>query len=301
MNTDPEQKTESTLLPGGHAQTGLKFKLWKYHSIHLNLNYGSYQPLFATLFPSGNNWKNQDATNEQDFDAEFGYTIFSRKLKVEASVYRSQITNRSLVRYSNLNSGDSFGLINGLAEVHQGVELKASYKITRNFQMNVNGSLGDWKYTKDAQATIYDVNKEITSKNELWLNGLRVANAPQLSLFAEAEYRWAHNFYVRLNYYRAEQIYTPFGLYDFNDLSNRSDYKQAQIPKYDLIGFSGNYLLKFRKLPALNLIFGGQNLLDTEYIEQSSTNIPEGNPGYTSNQVYYGTGRTWFVGMKVQF
>jgi outer membrane receptor protein involved in Fe transport len=68
-----------------------------------------------------------------------------------------------------------------------------------------------------------------------------------------------------------------------------------------LIGFSGNYLLKFRKLPTLNLIFGGQNLLDTEYIEQSSTNIPEGNPGYTSNQVFYGTGRTWFVGMKVQF
>jgi outer membrane receptor protein involved in Fe transport len=301
MNTDPEQKTESTLLPAGHAQTGLKFKLWKYHSIHLNLNYGLYQPLFTTLFPSGNNWKNQDATNEQDFDAEFGYTIFSRKLKVEASVYRSQITNRSMVRYSNLNSGDTFGLINGLAELHQGVELKASYKITRNFQLNVNGSLGDWKYAKDAQATVYDVNKEITSKNELWLNGLRVANAPQLSLFAEAEYRWAHNFYVRLNYYRAEQIYTPFGLYDFNDLANRSDYKQAQIPKYDLIGFSGNYLLKFRKLPALNLIFGGQNLLDTEYIEQSSTNIPEGNSSYTANQVYYGTGRTWFVGMKIQF
>lgn len=301
ITTDPEQKTESTLLPAGHAQTGLKFKLWKYHSIHLNLNYGSYQPLFATLFPSGNNWKNQETINEQDFDAEFGYTIFSRKLKVEALAYRSMITNRSMVRYSNLNSGDSFGLINGLAEVHQGVELKASYKITRNLQMNMNGSLGNWKYTKDAQTTVYDVNKEITSKNELWLNGLRVANAPQLSLFAEAEYRWAHNFYVRLNYYRAEQIYTPFGLYDFKDLASRSDYRQAQIPKYDLIGFSGNYMLKYRKLPELNLIFGGQNLLDTEYIEQSSTNIPEGNPSYTSNQVYYGTGRTWFVGMKVQF
>ncbi|MBV5349188.1 TonB-dependent receptor, partial [bacterium] len=301
LATDPDRKTESTLLPGGHAQTGLKFKLWKYHSIHLNLNYGSYQPLFTTLFPFGNNWKNEGAKNEQVFDAEFGYTIFSRKLKVEASAYRSQITNRSMVRYSNLNSGDSFGLINGLAEVHQGVELKASYKITRNFQLNVNGSLGDWKYSKDAQATVYDVNKEITSKNELWLNGLRVANAPQLSLFAEAEYRWAHNFYVRLNYYRAEQIYTPFGLYDFTDLANRSDYKQAQIPKYDLIGFSGNYLLKFRKLPALNLIFGGQNLLDTEYIEQSSTNIPAGELKYTSNQVYYGMGRTWFIGMKIQF
>ena len=167
--------------------------------------------------------------------------------------------------------------------------------------MNVNGSLGDWKYTKDAQAVIYDKNNEITGKNELWLKNLRMANAPQLSLFAEAEYRWAHNFYIRLNYYRAEQIYSPFGLYDFKNLSTRSDFKQAKIPKYDLIGFSGNYLLKIRKFPELNLIFGGQNLLDTEYIEQSSTNIPEGSSGYTSNQVYYGMGRTWFVGLKVQF
>lgn len=301
LATDPDRKTKSDLLPGGHAQTGFNFKFWKYHSIHLNLNYDSYQPLFTTLFPSGNNWKNEGATNEQVFDAELGYTIFSRKLKVEALAYRSQIANRSMVRYANLNADDAFGVVNGLAEIHQGVELKSSYKLTKNLQINLNGSLGDWKYDKDGQATIYDTNKEITAKNGLGIKGLKVANAPQLSLFAEAEYRWAHNFYIRLNYYRAEKIYTPFGLYDFKGLANRSDYHQAQIPKYDLIGFSGNYLLQIRKLPTFNLIFGGQNLLDTEYIEQSSTNIPEGNAGYTSNQVFYGTGRTWFVGMKVQF
>jgi hypothetical protein len=301
LATDPDKKIAANLIPGGHAQTGFNFKLWKYHSIHLNLTYGSYQPLFTTLFPAGNNWKNDGAKNEQVFDAELGYILFSRRLKVEALVYRSQIANRSMVRYANLNAIDAFGVVNDLAEVHQGVELKLSYKFTKNLQINLNGSLGDWKYTKDAQTTIYDSKKEINAKNELWLTSLRVANAPQLSLFAEAEYRWAHNFYVRLNYYRAEQIYTPFGLYDFKELANRSDYKQSKIPKYDLIGFSGNYLIKYRKLPSLNLIFGGQNLLDTEYIEQSSTNIPEGNPGYTSNQVFYGTGRTWFVGMKVQF
>ncbi|MDD2305800.1 MAG: TonB-dependent receptor [Prolixibacteraceae bacterium] len=302
LTTDPGRKTEATLLPGGHLQIGINFNFRKYHSIHLNLNYGSYQPLFTTLFPSGNNWKNEGATNEQVFDAELGYTIFSRKLKVEALAYRSQIANRSMVRYANLNADHAFGVVNDLAEVHQGVELKSSYKLTKNLQINLNGSLGDWKYDKDGQATIYDTNKEITAKNGLGIKGLKVANAPQLSLFAEAEYRWAHNFYIRLNYYRAEKIYTPLGLYDFKDLNTVDyKYKQAQIPKYDLIGFSGNYLLQLKKSLTLNLIFGGQNLLDTEYIEQSSTNIPEGSSGYSSNQVYYGMGRTWFVGMKVQF
>ena len=301
LGTDPERKTEPALFPGGHAQTGINFKFGKYHSIHLRTSYGSYQPRLTTLFPSANNWKNEGAANEQVFEAEFGYTIFSRKLKVEASAYRTQRSNRSMVRYDNLNASDAFGLINGLAEVHQGIELKSAYKLTRNLQINLNGSLGNWKYTKDVVTTIYNTNKEITAKNELWLNGLRIANAPQFSLFAEAEYRWMHNFYFRLNYYRAEHNYTPFGLYDFRDMVSRTDYKQAQIPKYDLIGFSGNYLLKLKKSLSLNLFFGGQNLLDTGYIEQSSTNIPEGNPSYTSNQVYYGTGRTWFAGMKLQF
>ena len=301
LRANLESQNETFLLSGGRIQTGIRLNLWKYHSIHIQTGFSSPQPLFTVHFPSGNNWENEQATNEQVFDAEFGYTIFSRKLKVEALAYRSQITNRSMVRYTNLNPDDSFGLVNGLAELHQGVELKASYKITRNFQLNVNGSYGDWKYTKDAKAIVYDSKNQLTATNELWLKDIRIANTSQLSLFAEAEYRWAHNFYIRLNYYRAEQIYTPFGLYDFKDLAARSDYKQSQIPKYDLIGFSGNYLLKFRRLPALNLIFGGQNLLDSEYIEQSFTNIPEGSSGYTSNQVYYGTGRTWFIGMKVQF
>ncbi len=301
LETDPARKSESILLPAGQAQTGFRLNLWKYHSVHLRGGYGSYQSLFSVLFPSGNNWKNQQATNEQIFDAGIGYTIFSRRLKVEALAYRSQITNRSMVRRSNLHPGDAMGLINGLEELHQGVELKTSYKVTRNFQFYLNGSLGNWIYTKDASASIYNSGNQLTRINELWLKNIKTANAPQLSIFAEAEWRWAHNFYVRLNYYRADQIYAPFGLYDFQNLANRSDFEQWKLPKYELLGCSGNYLLKVSKTHTLNLIFGAQNLLDTEYIEQSGTNWNEENPHYTANQVYYGTGRTWFAGIKYQF
>lgn len=301
LNTDADQQAKIEFQPGGNIQTGLRFKFWKYHSMHLNVSYGSYQPLFTSLFPTNTNWQNTGIKNEQNLSAEFGYTIFSRKLKVEAAAYWSQLNNRAMAFYSNLHATDSFGLANGIQEIHRGVELKTSYKLTKNFQFNINGSLGDWTYSKDALSAIYDSNKAITSQNELWLKDLKIANAPQFTLFAEAEYRWAHNFYVRLNYYRADLIYMPFGLYDFKNLTKRSDYQQAQLPKYDMIGASGNYLLNFRKLPAINLIFGVHNILDTEYIEYSATNFPEGDKRYTANRVYYGTGRTWFAGMKIQF
>lgn len=299
--SNENRKADFSLQPGGNVQTGINIQFWKYHSLHLRGSYGSYQQRFTTLFPTTDNWKNTNARNEEDLEAELGYTIFSRRLKVEALAYYAQITNRSMVRYDNLNETDAFGIINGISEIHQGVELKTSYKLTKNFQLNLNGSLGDWKYANDAMSTVYSTDKEITAKNELWLKGLRIANAPQLSLFAEAEYRWAHNFYIRLNYYRAEQNYAPFGLYDFADLADRSDYVQTNIPKYDLIGFSGNYLIQLKKSLRINLIFGGQNLLDTEYIEKSYTNFPEGDAKYTSNMVQYGMGRTWFAGVRVAF
>lgn len=299
--TDVAQKSDAVLVPGGHAQTGLRINFRKYHSVYLRTSYGSYQPFFATLFPSGNNWKNEGAKNEQVFDAELGYTIYSRKLKVEASAYRTQIANRSIVRYTNLNSADAFGVVNGLAEVHRGVELKTSYKIGGNLQLSANGSLGDWKYTKDAEAQVYNSENQLNSTNALWLKNVKIANAPQFTIYSEIEYRWAHNFYVRLNYYRAERLYAPFGLYDFTNLAARTDFVQWKIPKYDLIGFSANYLLKVGKTQTLNFILGGRNLLDTEYIEQSSTNLNEENPRYTGNLVQYGMGRTWFAGAKLMF
>jgi len=299
--TDPKRKTNEEFIPGGNIQTGFSVNFWKYHSIHLKANYGSYQPLFTTLFPSQNNWKNEQATNEQNLDAEFGYTIFSRKLKVEALAYYSLINNRSLIQRNNLTEQDAFGILSGIDEIHQGVEMKSSYKLTRNLQFNLNGSYGNWTYSNDAKVKLYNTDNQTTREIIAWTKDIRISNTPQVSLFAEAEYRWANNFYVRLNYFRAEQIYAPFNLYDSAKLTERKDSKQWQLPNYQLLGASGNYFVKIRKSLTLNFIFGANNILDTEYIQQTFSNIPEGDSRYTSNQVYYGSGRTWFAGFKIQF
>jgi len=330
LTTDTVKQPTFNLFPGGRAQTGLSVNFWKYHSVHLRVSYGSHQPLFQNLFPFGNNQKNDQITNEQVFDTEFGYTIFSRKLKIEASAYQSMVFNRSIVGLANLNSYNSYGLVNGLEELHRGIELKTSYKITGNIQLNLNTSLGDWKYTKNVKVQNYDSNNLLKSENELALKNVQIPNAPQFTIYAEAEWRWAHNFYVRLNYYRADQLYAPFLISNFrlnysmaepiyeavnvsgsksNAYTNKqinlpfvlSDSKQWKLPASQLLGISGNYLRKIRKLLTINFFFGVNNLLDTEYIEQSATNLSEGNPHYTANQVYYGTGRTWFTGCKFQF
>jgi hypothetical protein len=299
--SDAERTATPALLFGGHAQTGIRIPVWKYHSIFLRTSYGSYQPLFTVIFPATNNWQNSQAKNTQVFDAEFGYRIFSRKLKVEATAYWTLLSNQPLVRYFRLNPGDAFGLVNNLQELHRGVELKSSYKLGRNLQLYFNGSLADWHYTKDVPATLYDSNNQQTAANDLWTKNVKVGNAPQFTLFGEIEYRWAHNFYVRLNYRHADELYAPFGLYDFIGLAKRSDYVQWKLPSYELLGFSANYLLKINKKLSANFIFGGHNLLDTEYIDQTYTNWNEENPKYTGNLVHYGMRRTWFAGITLMF
>lgn len=299
--SNPEQTATPDLRFGGHAQTGIRVPLWEYHSVFAQTSYGSYQPLFATLFPAGNNWQNTGAKKTQVFEAESGYRIFSRKLKVEATAYWSLLSNQPMVRYFRLNPGDAFGLVNNLQELHRGVELKSSYKLGRNLQLYFNGSLADWHYTTDATATLFDSNNQQTATNDLWTKNVKVANAPQFTLFGEVEYRWAHNFYMRLNYTHADELYAPFGLYDFNGLAKRSDFKLWKLPSYELLGFSANYLLKINKKLSANFILGGHNLLDNEYIEQTYTNRNEENPKYTGNLVNYGMGRTWFAGVNLMF
>lgn len=301
LKTNPQKRTDLEFIPGAHVQTGLKVNYWKYHSVYFRATYGTYQPLFATLFPARTNWKNTLAENEQNLGAEFGYTIFSRMLKIEALAYYSQTNNRSLIRRYQLINNDAFGLINGMNEIHQGIELKSSYKFSRNFQFYLNGSYGEWIYAKDAIIQLYDSENQETRSIKVWTKDLRIANTPQMSLFAEAEYRWANNFYVRLNYSLADQIYAPFNIYDSITLNDRKESKQWQLPSYQLLGASGNYLVKVSKALSLNFILGANNILDSEYIQQSYSNIPENDPSYTSNRVYYGTGRTWFAGVKIQF
>lgn len=300
LSTDDARKSGSTFLPGAKGLGGIRLGLWDYHSLLFRTGFGTYQPLFVQVYPMQTNWKNQDVKNQQVFEAELGYSIFSRRLKLEVTGYRTTIAGGTMIR--PVTGTEKTGLVNGLSELHRGVEVRTSYKLTRNFQLMLNGSVNEWKYTHDAVAKVYDQQGgDPVSAPELWLQGVKTGNAPQLSLFAEAEYRWAHNFYFRLNYYRAEKIYAPFGIYDFASLTSRDDFRQWQLPYYHLVGVSGNYLLTVRKFGTINLIFGGNNLLDTEYIEQTATNIPEGSPSYNSNLVFYGPGRTWFAGLKIQF
>lgn len=300
-NDDPRQKSESLFLPGGNVQAGMRLRLWNYHSLFLKAGFGSYQPFFASVFPMRNNWKNEGAKNDQVLSAEAGYTIFSRKLKVDLVGYYTQIGHRTLIRHFQEDGVPYTGIVNDVAQLHRGVELRTSYKVTRNLQLSVNGAFGDWRYSKDAKAAIYDLSNDLAGEYPLMLKKVRIGNAPQISGFAEVEYRWAHNFYIRLNYYRAEQLYAPFGLSDFRDLASREDFEQWRLPKYDLIGASGNYLIRIRHFGDVNLIFGGSNLLDTEYIGQTETNFSEPNPRYAGNRVLYGSGRTWFAGLKFSF
>lgn len=110
-----------------------------------------------------------------------------------------RLKNRSVARYSNLYAGARFGLVNGLEEeIHQGVELKTSYKLSKNFKLNINRSLNDWTYSNDGQSTLFGTDKVVTSENKLWLKDLKNCKCPAIHTFAEAEYRWAHNFYIQL-------------------------------------------------------------------------------------------------------
>ncbi len=294
------RKSDQVNQVGGRVQMGMSSRLGKHHEVRLRASYGSYQPHFNAIFPSGDNWQNPQAKNEQVSVAELGYGYYSWRLAVNLTGYQSTISNRPMIRYDNLAADEALGIVDGLKQVHQGIELQVNYKLRRNIQLNLTGSLGDWRYNKDATAHLYDALKEETDVKELWLRNVKVANAPQFTLFAEAEWQPNYKWLFKINYYRADKLYAPFGPHDFDGLTDRHEFEQLQLPKYDLLGASISYRMKLRKSHSLSFSAGARNLLNHDYIERSQTNLPDPLQ-YSGNRVFYGPGLQWHAGLRYDF
>jgi len=50
-------------------------------------------------------------------------------------------------------------------------------------------SIGDWRYTKDFTAELFDANQQSIGEGTLYLNGAKVGNAAQTTAFLGADYR----------------------------------------------------------------------------------------------------------------
>ena len=301
-----DQLSEKSSIPGGYVKGGANLNINEQNNVFFNAGYISRQPFFDAVFPNFGNNVNEDVENEKITSFELGYGFVTNALKVNLNLYSTVWGNRFISRGFTLDSGDSgTATFAGVEQTHSGLELEVKYRPTGSLTLEGMISAGNWRYTKDFNANIFDENQRNIGTETLYMKDVKVGGSGQFVSYLEADYRIADGFSVDLGLRTVSNLYAQFSLQDdaFSDPNNQG---AVELPSFNLVDFGTTYRFDLgdnKMVARLNI----NNLFDTVYINQSLTNIHASASSDTwngidkQNFVLFGFGTTWNFSLSYRF
>ena len=290
---------------GGYIKGGANYNLNEYHNVFFNTGFISRQPLFDAVFPNFANEVNPDLQNEEIVSYEIGYGYFGSDIDVKINAYSTTWGNRFVTQGFPTSDGN-FGTaqFKDVDVVHNGVEVETNYRVSNKLKLTGMLSVGDWKYTKDFEATLFDDDNNEIGTGTLYTKDVKVGDAAQLTSNLGAEYRIG-KFVVDGAYRYVDNLYADYSITDdaFTNPDNDGALKLPAFGLFDL-GTTFNFDL-FGQSASLRANIN--NVFDTVYIAESNTNIfadansQTWNGVDTRNSVWFGFGRTWNASFKYNF
>ena len=302
--------SEVATLPGGYVKGGVNYNINEKSNVFFNTGMISRQPNFDAVFPNFANIVNEDLENEQISSLELGYGFIGNDLTLNVNAYNTNWGNRFISRSVDVAINDSTMVegnaqFSGIDVVHKGIELEATYRPTSNLKVTGMASLGDWRYTKNFEAEIFDDNNNLLGNATLYTEGAKVGDAAQLTGNLGVDYRITKGLNVDLGYRYVDGLYADYSINSSAFLSE-DNLGALQLPSYSLVdlGITSRFdLLGNNATFRLNV----NNLFDTVYIAESNTNIHADDNSTTwngidnRNSVWFGFGRTWNASLKYTF
>lgn len=304
-------KSDKKNVGGGYVKGGANYNINDQHNVFFNAGYISRQPNFDAVFPNFANDVNPDLQNEEITSFELGYGFKGEKLSLNVNLYSTNWGNRFVSRGFTNNQVDYTAQFKDINERHQGIEVEATYRPMSNLKLRGMLSIGDWKYTKNFGASVYDDNNQpVGVPFELELKDVKIGDAAQTTAVLSADYRIIDDLSVDVNYRYVDNLYADYGINDsiFSD-GDTTNNEALQLPSFGLVDFGSTYsfdLFKNRASVRLNI----NNVFDTTYIAESNSNITASSPdalGETwkgidkANYVWFGFGTTWNFTFRYQF
>ena len=287
---------------GGYIKGGANYNFNEKSNIFFNTGVISRQPLFDAVFPNYANIVNPDLQNEEIRSVELGYGYTSSKLNLNVNLYSTTWGNRFVTRsLSNQQGVDGFAQFRDIDVVHNGIEFEGTYRASSNLTLKGMLSIGDWEYTKDFEAELFDENQQSIGTGTLYTKGAKVGDAAQFTSYVEADYRIGR-LNVDLGYRFVDGLYADYSITDsaFTQPDNAGALK---LPSYGLLDAGATLQLGKGLTFRANI----NNLLDTVYIAESNSNIHSTSTSTTwngidvRNSVWFGFGRTWNASLKYRF
>ncbi len=297
LDSNPLQTSDTYNFIGYGTKGGVNYNLDDNHGVFVNLGYFEKAPYFNSVFANRNNVDvNNDAENQKITSYELGYTHRSEKLTANINLYRTSWQDRTEVaRFQQPDGTTAFANILGVGAIHQGVEFDFRYKATDKLTLTGMLSLGDWRWDSDVRdVQIFDETNTVIETVDLFIKDLHVGDAAQTTAALGLNYKISPEttFTVDYNYYA--DLYSDFNPSRRGTAGAPEAWK---VPSYNL--FDSALRHKFT-LGNFETTFTARvnNVFDVKYISDSEDN---GSSTASEAKVYYGLGRTFNVGAKINF
>ncbi|NML69322.1 TonB-dependent receptor [Chryseobacterium sp. RP-3-3] len=332
-------KTGFKNLFGYNVKGGANYNIDENHNVFANLGYYSKQPFLNTVYPSNQQLVNPTLTNEKISSAEVGYGFRSAKFNANVNVYRTQWKDRWLRKTSQTftlpdnTTTTGYAEINGITEIHQGIEFDGVYKPFSFLEVQGMFSWGDYYYKGNASVAAFDDNNNPltlagSGGNELYLDKVKVGGSsnnsiPQMTASLGLTVKPVKDLNIFGTWRYVGKLYSTVDVGSFTNIAAQ-DRGVLQLPDFNLfdVGFSYKIRLKDQ---AQYFTIGANvyNLFDKIYISDSATSIfgtdkitatndPDKGKTYeeagrmyngvaTGNRAYFGFGTTWAATLSFNF
>ena len=306
--TPQEEKSEKVNNVGYNVKGGVSYNIDNKHTFFGNAGVYSRQPYHDNIYLSFGNTVNPYTKNEDIVGLELGYKFVSEFVSVNVNAYKTTWANRvesevktvsaNDPKYPQLEGQQLFTVNRGVKQDHQGIELDIQAKPLYNLEVKGFASIGDWIYKGSTVTEVRTEDREILETTLNDIDGGKVGNAAQTSFGLGAKYKILPNLSIDADYRYYQNLY-----------ANVQRKENLELPSFGLIDAGVSYALNLTDKNRLSFRVNVNNLFDTEYISQSNTaNMltgAEGETAYkginTTNQVYFGFGRTWNASVKFTF
>ena len=297
---------------GGYVKGGANYNIDESSNVFFNAGLISRQPNFDGIFPGYANNINEELENEEIQSLELGYGYVGDKLAVNANVYSTNWGNRFISQGVGIVVNDSVTVdgsaqFSGINVQHNGFELEMNYYPMNGLKVIGMLSLGDWRYTSNFEAAVFDDNNNPFAGEEftLYTEGSKVGDAAQTVANLGLDYQINPMISVDLSARYVDNLYADYSIANsaFLDEENLGAVK---LPSYSLIDLGTTARFELMGMDA-SFRINVNNLLDTEYIAESNSNIhaEDGSDTWngvdTRNFVWFGFGRTWNASLKFSF
>jgi outer membrane receptor protein involved in Fe transport len=295
--------SEKKNIGGGYLKGGANYNLNDKSNVFFNAGFISRQPQFDAVFPNFANVVNPDLQNEKITSFELGYGFLAKDFRLNVNAYSTNWGNRFVSRsIPNAEGNTGTAQFKNIDVVHNGLEIEATYNASSDLRLRGMISAGDWEYTKDFTASIFDENNQQIGEGTLYTKGAKVGDAAQFTAFFEADYSIGKtSFDLGIRF--VDGLYADYSVTDSAFLSPDNE-GALKLPAYSLVdlGATTRFTL-FGKDSSFRLNIN--NLFNTTYIAESNSNIFASAGSDTwkgidkTNYVWFGFGTTWNATLKL--